>query len=240
MKTQYIIQAFRNAASPRARLAAWQNLTLAHRRRLMARTYRPASLTDARRQCIAAMGPELSAPESAKVFLWGESEVEHEWEGRTFLNHRGWYSMDEMIGATIETCAVRLKRFPRLLFYAVRDNDSGSLRVMLEDWEEIAGGEAEDCARSLIRSYDSATEREAEECREYFERDQLEQEMEGNRETLARLRGNIRALVRDIRALCPAVLEYPAAAAALHSSLVGMLRERETLISRNREITAAL
>jgi len=267
MKTKNIEDAFRNAATPAARLAAWQAPGYGNRsplagnlRKIRERMASPyggkPSLTEARRALIDAQGPELSSPEAENPILWisGNSpELSHDFEGRTFLDHRGWYTMDDgMDGETYETYAVQLARFPRLMFYAVKDSCNGDLRVMLADWEEIdysdacsdyqAGDCIQEAARSVVRSNDSSTEREAEEAREYYRKDQAGRDIEENRETLAELRGEIRELCRELKALCPSPLAgtYPAAAKAIRRALSDLLANRRRLMNDNETLAASI
>jgi hypothetical protein len=266
MKTKNIEAAFRNAATPAALLAAWQPPRwgqrpiagkLAQIRERMAAPYggKP-SLAEARRALIDGQDPELSSPEAESPILWvseGSPEVLATYAGRDFLNHRGWYTMEDgMDGETYETYAVQLARFPCLMFYAVKDSCNDDLRVMLEDWEEIDYSDAEsdyqagDCiaeaARSVVRSNDSSTEREAEESREYYRKDQVERDIEENRETLAGLRGEIRELCRELKALCPSPLAgtYPAAAKAIRRALADLLADRRRLMDENETLAASI
>ena len=59
-------------------------------------------------------------------------------------------------------------------------------------------------------------------------------------EILKTLRGEIRALARELKRLCPSPLagEYPAAASAVRGKLSDMLRERAELFAANRELAA--
>lgn len=256
MKTQFILAAFRNAATPAARLAAWQNRHPVNRRKSLADYYvKTATLAERRTARIKASGPELSLPGAENPFLWlsgdNDPEVLETFAGRGFLKHQGWFSYDGEQD-TLETYAIRLKRFPRLMFYAVKDSMSGDLRVRLDEWEEIDFSECscdweateavKECANDLVRSNDSSTEREAEKSREYYERDRREQEIEENKNELKTLRGKIRALAHELKSLCPspAAKEYPAAASALRASLAAMLRERGRLMELNQELAASL
>ena len=149
---------------------------------------------------------------------------------------------------------MRLARFPHLLFYAVKDSCSGDLRVNLGEWEEIdfspSGYRSADCpqdaiqdaARSLVRSYDSTTEREAEESREYYHKDQIERDIEENKETLKGLRSEIRALAHELKTLYQSSMSdlYPVAAKALRDSLRSLLADRRELMESNHKLTASL
>lgn len=255
MKTSHILSALHNATTPAARLAAWQNRHTANRRKTL-ESAAPGEKLSLRRSIINSTGPELSAPEAEKPLLWlsreSDPEVLETYAGRDCgLDHRGWYS-DNYQDETLETYAVRLKRFPRLLFYAVKDSCNGDFRVHLDEWEEIDFSECEsdyqaqdaiqDAAKSLVRSYDSTTQREAEESQEYYRRDQVERDMEENKETLATLRGEIRALAHELKALCPSALaiDYPAAGKALRDGLKTLLRERRELMATNARLAASL
>ena len=261
MKTHDILRALRASTTPAARLAAWQDKGLSTRRRIlaerMAAKYSPAaSLADARRDELKTTGPELSAPESETPYLWTSEEsreVSDFWQGRNFLDHCGWYTMEEDFSETMETCAVRLDAFPGLVFFTVRDSmGGGDLRVNLDDWHEIdfsdagCGYSAREClgdaAKGIIRSCDSTTAREAEERREFYRKDQAEREIEENRETLAGLRGEIRALVAELKTLCPSPIaaEYPSAGKALRLALRGLLGERSELMDKNARLAETL
>lgn len=254
MKTENIVSTFRNAATPAARLAAWQNRPLYSRRKTL-ESAAPGEKLSLRRSIISQSGPELSAPEAGSPLLWlsGESdgEIQDAFAGRDFLDHHGWYA-DEFQDETLETYAVRLIRFPRLLFYAVKDSCNGNLRVHPDEWEEIdfsdVSGEWEvddtvkNYARSLVRSCDSTTQREAEDEMEYQKKWQIENDIEENRETLKSLRHEIRALAHELKTLCPSPLaiDYPAAGKALRDSLKSLLSERRELMVTNQELAASL
>lgn len=249
MKTQHIAAALHNAATPAARLAAWQNhgtrRNLARIRTEQAKTWNAGQTPAAiRARLLGYQEPELSAPTCPRPLLWtGENspEVLDFWEGREFLKHCGWYTADDtLLDWTLETCAVRLERFPHVIFYATRDNSSDGICVYLDERDAIdydcAGSEydaraaVEQHARIVIRCYDSTTERAAEESRECFEQDQREQAAQQAREERATLRGEIRDLIADIRALCPALTDTPAAMSALRGQLERMMRERTELM----------
>lgn len=261
MQTKHIETALRAATSPAAKLAAWQAKP-APRRLSEIRAHREKSyyagetLAQSRAACIASQGPELSSPENPEPILWVSDrspEVLDAFPGRDFLDHCGWYTMEDgMDGETFETYAVQLARFPGIMFYALKDSCNDDLRVMLADWEEIDFSDAEseyqagDCiteaARSVVRSNDSSTEREAEDAREFYRKDQAERDIAENRETLAGLRSEIRDLCRELKTLCPSPMagEYPAAGKALRRALAGLLSDRRELMDRNSELSAAL
>lgn len=266
MKTSHILAALRNASSPAARLAAWQSPVYRERssapqhlhtlREALAKPYyERETLRSLRASRINSKGPELSSPEAENPLLWlsGESdpEVLSTTPGRDFLNHCGWYA-DQYQDETLETYAVILKRFPRLVFYGVLDSCNDNIRVHLDEWQGIDFSEcqsdydAEDARREackeVIRSNDSSTQHEAEESVEYQRKWRLENDLEENRETLKTLRQSIRALCRELKTLCPGNLpqSFPAAASAVRASLAAMLAERETLISENAKLRESI
>jgi len=255
MKTKYILAAFRNACTPAARLAAWQNKHLRNRRQSLTDYYeKDASLAERRTARISSSGPELSAPEPENPLLWTHAdmaEVLEAFPGKTFLSHRGWYS-DNFENETLETYAVRLTRFPRLMFYAVLDSCNGDFRIALDEWEEIDFSECEseydameairDAAKSVIRANDSTTENEAEESREFYRKEEVKFDIAENKETLKTLRSEIRELAHELKALCPSslTLEYPAAGKALRDGLKALLRDRRELMATNAELSASL
>ncbi len=254
--TTNIVRALRNSTTPAACLAAWQNngtrRNLAALRKNQSETYNMPELRAQRLRYTA--GPEMSSPKADAPLLWltGESdpEIRNYWAGRKFLNHRGWYAMDDDFNDTIETYAVRLRRFPHLIFYATMGPTEDSFCLHLDEWEEIDFSDCqseydaeiavEDAARSLIRSYDSTTERNAEEQREFYEKDKREREIEENREELKEIRKDARSLITELRELCPTLGgKYPAAQEALQKALRGLLRERRDLIAENVELANA-
>ncbi|MEG7685986.1 hypothetical protein, partial [Listeria monocytogenes] len=72
--------------------------------------------------------------------------------------------MNDDFNDTIETYAVRLHRFPRLIFYATMGPMEDSFCLHLDEWEEIdfsdchseydADSAVKDAARLVIRSND--------------------------------------------------------------------------------------
>jgi hypothetical protein len=263
MKTETIVRAMRNASSPAARLASWQAPGYAMRSPLagnlatiQAAKYRGDTLAEKRASLITSQGPEMSAPDAEHPLLWASPksrEILDAFAGRDFLKHRGWYS-DQWQDETLETYAIRLSRFPRLLFYAVKDSMSGDFRIRLDEWEEIdfstSGYRSADCpedaiqdaAKSLVRSYDSTTGREAEDSCEYYRKDQVEWDIEENRETMKTLRHEIRQLARELKTLCPSALasSYPAAGKAILASLRSLLADRRELMETNSKLAAEL
>jgi hypothetical protein len=173
------------------------------------------------------------------LWLSGESDPEclDLIQGRKFLDHRGWF-VDEYEEDTLETCAVILRRFPRLVFYGVRGSCEGGIRVNLDDWQEIGFSDCEaeyhandarkNASKEIIHSCDSSTQREAEDSIEYFRKERMGMELEETKEILAILRQDIRALCQELKALCPSPLtsEYPATSSAVRASLKRMLSER--------------
>ena len=254
MKTENILSTLRNATSPAARLAKWQNRNLANRRRMVAEYYDETADTAQRRAAlIASTGPELSSPEAESPLLWANEqgpEILETYAGRDCgLDHRGWYS-DDCQDETLETYAVRLARFPHLLFYAVKDSCSGDLRVNLSEWEEIdfsavgSDGQAEDAvkdsARQLVRSYDSATQREAEESQEFYRKDRAEQDIAENKETLAALRQEIAALAHELRQPGNRANPETPILLAARKQLCAFLRDRRDLMTENETLAASL
>jgi hypothetical protein len=254
MKTDTITRAFRASATPAARLAAWQNKTLAFRRKSLADYYvKTATLEERRNARIAATGPVISAPDADEPILWLSSKhspmIADFMAGRDALKHSGWYC-DEFQDDTLETYAVRLRAFPRLIFYAVMS--CGGLRVELSEWEEIdfskceserdADDARDDCARDLIRDYDSATESTAEDEMEFHRVDRVEFDITENRERLKILRSEIRELCRELKTLCPSALamNYPAAGKAVFSALSSLLGERRELMTENENLAARI
>lgn len=257
--TTNIVRALRNSTAPAACLAAWQNKgtrrNLATLRKEQSKTYNAGkTIMELRAQRLKYNdGPEMSSPEADAPLLWLAGESDREildcWAGRKFLDHRGWYTMDDTFGETIETYAVRLRRFPHLMFYATKQDDD-NFCLHLQDWEEIdfsecgssydADSAVEDAARSLIRSCDSTTENNAEEQREYYEKYQREQQIAENQESLTHVRESARRLISELRELCPTLGEkYPAAQEAVQRTLRGLLRERRDLIANNIELANA-
>jgi hypothetical protein len=254
MKKESITRAFRASATPAARLAAWQNNTLAFRRKSIADYYiKTAILAERRVARIAASGPELSAPEAEEPLLWLSSKhsplIADCTAGRNALKHSGWFA-DDGQNETLETYAVRLHAFPRLIFYAVRS--CFGLRANLGEWEEIDFSECENerdadaarqaAARELIRRYDSATQLEAEESIEFYRKDRAEQDIMENKETLATLRHEIRSLAHELKTLCPSALatDYPAAGKAVLSALRALLSERREIMSENESLKSEI
>jgi hypothetical protein len=254
MKTTDITRALRNSATPAARLAAWQDMPLWKRRKSLAEYYnKNATLAARRRSLIAGIGPELSAPDAEKPLLWISGTKDPalaDWTaGRDFLDHRGWFA-DDYQDETLETYAVTLKAFPRLMFYAVKSD--GGLRVELSDWEAVDFSECEseyqadearrECAKEIICSNDSSTDYEAKESQEYYRKDGAEFDIAENKATLKTLRGEIRALCHELKTLCQSSMSdlYPVAAKAVRDSLKTLLRERRELMERNHELAASL
>jgi len=94
MKTQHITAALRNAATPAARLAAWQSYgtrrNLGRIRKEQAKTWNAGKTpAEIRARLIASEGPELSAPTCPRPLLWlddanGADDLNF-WEGRATL-----------------------------------------------------------------------------------------------------------------------------------------------------------
>lgn len=236
MKTKYIIAAYRNAQSPAAQLSARLNRPLALRR---AKQYSEPL--------------DLSSADCENQWLWLDeksTEILETFAGRIALDHRGWY--EDNFDGTLETYAVRLARFPKLLFYAVRASYGEDLRVDLAEWEEIdfdgcenerhAADAIEDASRSLIRSNDRKTEREAEDNREFDRVENVRNQIGENAEELKNLRHEIRGLCGELKNLCPSGLAalYPSAAKAVRQSLETLLQSRRDLMAANTELSASI
>ena len=283
MKTKHLVSALRAAATPAARLAAWQAVPIRKRlEALRARlapggcTYacnvpmpanpRDAKLADWRRALIhdpafyLASVPDVYTSADGGAAWTFESfdsrEVRRAWdckdrECRTWLDHTGWYT-DEFQSETIRAAVVELARFPGILFAATVESCGGMISVDLTTWETVdfsdcasdydAGESRRETARSVMRSADSIAERLAEDEREYQRKWRIENDISENRETLKTLRGEIRALARELKRLCPSPLagEYPAAASAVRGKLSDMLRERAELFAANQKLAAEL
>ena len=283
MKTKHIVSALRAAATPAARLAAWQAVPI--RKRLEALrahlapggcTYacnvpmpanpRDAKLADWRRALIhdpafyLASVPDVYTSADGGAAWTFESfdspEVRQAWDCedhdcRGWLRHTGWYT-DEIECETIRAAVVELVRFPGVLFAATVESCGGMISVDLTTWETVdfsdcgSDYDAEDSrretARSVMRSADSTAESLAEDEREYQRKWRIENDISENRETLKTLRGEIRALARELKRLCPSPLagEYPAAASAVRGKLSGMLRERAELFAANQKLATEL
>lgn len=236
METKHIIAAYRNAASPAAQLSARLNRPLAVRR---AKQY--------------AAPIELSAADCENQWLWLDDkspEILETFAGRIALDHCGWYQ--DIFYGTLETYAVRLARFPRLIFYAVRASYGEDLRVDLAAWDEIdfAGRECErhaadaieDAGRDLIRSNDRKTEREAEDNREFDRAENVRNQIGENAEELKTLRREIRDLCGELKNLCPSGLAtlYPSTAKAVRKSLESLLQIRRELMAENAGLSASI
>lgn len=235
MKTKHILAAFRNAQSPAAQLSARLNRPLSAR---LAKQYSEPL--------------DLSAADSENQWLWlGDlsPEILETFAGRITLDHRGWFK--DIFDGTLETYAVRLARFPHLLFYAVKSYEDG-FRVDLAEWDEIdfAGCECErhaedaidDAARDLIRSNDRTTEREAEENQEFDRCENVRYQIGENAEELKNLRHEIRDLCGELKRLCPSALAtlYPFAAKACRQSLETLLQNRRDLMAANVSLAASI
>lgn len=271
MKTTDPARYFRNIDTPAARLARWQEPSF-HRPNFRAKIeplsrihsmldairkagdYTGKTLAEKRRYLIDHQAPELSSPEAEAARLWIDDMdrsplVLNYWKGRDFLNHRGWYT-DEHQDDTLEAYAVQLEAFPHLIFEAIRDSMTGTVRVMLEDFHAIDYSDAdsdwsakeaqEEAARDAIRSADSTAEREAEEERRYQAEEDRKRQAEEARDDLKRNRSTVRALVREFRELCggPIPTTYPAAASAVKRQLADLLKDRSDLFDQLKTLEA--
>ena len=275
MKTTDPARYFRNAASPAARLARWQEPSfhrpnfragieplsaidsrLAQIRKLP--DYAGKTLAERRRYLIQndAAGPELSSPDADAALLWiddldASPLVASHWQGGEFLDHRGWFT-DDFQEDTLEACAVQLKAFPHLIFEAIRNSTGGSVCVYLEDFHAIdysdaennydAGDAVKEAAKDAIRSADSTAEHQAEKERLYQAEEDRKRQAEEARADLDRNRATARALIADLRQICPTDLpaSYPAAAAAIRAQVAAILHRRRETLDTIAEHKAAL
>ena len=250
MKTTDITRALRNRTAHAARLARWQSRRPTAQLAALRALPSYAGTTLAARRAYALTnydtGPELSAPEAESPTLWTNEEgpgVRRLWAGRDFLNPRGWYT-DQFQDETLEAYAVQLADFPGLIFEATRDSMSGTVRVYLEDFHAIdyrdsncdynAAEMRADTARDAIRSADSTAEREAEKYRDYQAEEDRKRQAEEARDDLKRNRATVRALIQDLRGLCPTDLPatYPAAASAVKRQLADLLQDRSDTLDQ--------
>ena len=252
MKTTDITCALRNSTTPAARLAAWQGKPFWNRRKMLAEYYdKTATLSARRKAIIDATGPELSATDAEKPLLWlsgtNDPAIADWTAGRDYLDHRGWYA-DEYQDETLETYAVTLKAFPRLVFYAVKSD--GGLRVELSEWEEIDFSDCEsdyqaddarrETAKEVIRSNDSSTESEAEESQEFYRKERAERDIADIREKLAGLRLEISALAHELKQPGNRATPDAPLVRAACARLREMLRDRREMIHEMQELTASL
>lgn len=262
MKTTDPARYFRNLDTPAARLARWQDFRPLRIHRAAARLEELRALPDYAGTTLAARrayamtnrdpAPELSDPDAAAPYLWtneGHPAIANFWPGRDFLRHRGWYT-DQHEDETLEACAVILADFPRLIFAAIRCSLSDTVRVLLDDWQEIDFSEAacsystrearDEAARDTIRSADSTAEREADDERRYQAEEDRKRQAEEARDDLKRNRTTVRALIADLRELCagPIPSMYPAAASAVKRQLADLLRDRSDLFDQLKTLEA--
>ena len=250
MTTTDITRALRNRATHAATLARWQSRRPAAQLATLRKLPSYAGRTLAERRAYAMQHnqtPELSAQDSAPV-LWIDDldrspEILRHWQGREFLRHSGWYT-DDYQDETLEAYAVQLADFPGLIFEATRDSMSGTVRVYLDYFHAIDYRDSDcdynaaemraDTARDAIRSADSTAEREAEKDRDYQAEEDRKRQAEEARDDLKRNRATVRALIADLRELCPTDLPttYPAAAAAVKRQLADLLKDRSDLFDQ--------
>ncbi len=168
------------------------------------------------------------------------------------IGHTGWFTDDDFQEETICPVAVELKRFPGIIFEGTIESMGGMISVDLTSWDEVDFSDCHceddavsarfDTAKAAIQSADSTAQRMAEEEREYQRKWRAENDIAENRETLAGLRQEIRALCHELKQLCPSPLasEFPAAGKAVRDSLKSLLRDRRELMATNAELSASL
>lgn len=237
MKLHHRLQHLNNSTTPAALLAAWQAIPIRRRletlRKHMAPSYpcRPcnvpfpangATLADWRRALIhdpafmLADVPQFHGTEWHSLALDSAEVLDH-WKGDT-----GYY-IDDNYFDTTEARAVRLARFPDCVFPAITDPWNDWVTVDLANpYTFTTPKEQARGTVNAIRAADTWAEKWAEESREYYEK-------ENARNRLSELRGEVRELIADIRALCPTLGERKAAASALRSALGKLLSERAKL-----------
>jgi len=212
-----IVRSLQNSTTPAAKLAIWQlsspSKNLEKLRTYMAPGYpcRPCNfpanptLADWRKALIhdpafcssvvpnVTTGEEESDNRGPRLYFAHEEDwrIRHYTLGRCVLDHQGWF-IDGQCYETIEACAVELKKFPGLIFEAVRESMGGSVTVFLTDsWPvDYSGCENShdafqahaDTVRDCIRGADNTAQSMAEDEREYHERQKREAEAEAEAE----------------------------------------------------------
>ncbi len=237
MKLQHRIQSLTNSTTPAALLAAWQAIPIRRRLEALREHAAPgypcrpgnvpfpaegATLADWRRALIydpafmPADVPQFHGTEWHSLSLESPEVLGH-WKGET-----GHY-VDDNYSDTTEARAVRLARFPDCVFPAITDPWNDWVTVDLSDPYTFTTPEEQ--ARGTIRALraaDTWAERWAADSRAFYEKEEA-------RSRLSELRGEVRELIADIRALCPTLGERKAAASALRSALGKLLSERAEL-----------
>jgi len=238
MHLKYRLQFLANSTTPAARLAAWQALPIRARlaaiRKYAAPGYpcRPANIpfpaaptmADWRRALIhdpafmQADIPHVTEQEWHSLEL-SSAHVRDYWRGKDLTRHAaGWY-VDDFCHDVTEPYAVQLDRFPDYIFPAISDPWNDCVTVDIADhFPNTVRGRLD-----AIHAANSWAEKWAENSREYYAKEEA-------RARLADIRTEVRELIADIRALCPALGERKAAASALRDALTSLLSERSKLI----------
>jgi hypothetical protein len=141
------------------------------------------------------------------------------WRGEDLTRHAaGWY-VDDTEHDVTEPYAVQLDRFPDYIFPAISDPWNDWVTVDIADHFP----NTEQGRLDAIYAANRWAEKWAENSREYYAKEEA-------RARLADIRTEVRELIADIRALCPALGEHKAAASALRDALTSLLSERSKLI----------
>jgi len=238
MHLKYRLQYLANSTTPAARLAAWQALPIRARlaaiRKYAAPSYpcRPANIpfpaaptmADWRRALIhdpafmQADVPHVTEQEWHSLNL-SSAHVRDYWRGKDLTRHAaGWY-VDDFCHDVTEPYAVQLDRFPDYIFPAITDpwNDWATVDIA-DHFPNTEQGRLD-----AIHTANSWAEKWAENSREYYAKEEASAR-------LADIRTEVRELIADIRALCPALGERKAAAGALRDALQSLLSERSRLL----------
>jgi len=235
MHLKYRLQSLANSTTPAARLAAWQALPIRARLAAMRKYAAPSypcrpffqaapTMADWRRALIhdpaftQADIPHVHNNEWHSLNL-SSAHVRDWWRGKDLSRHAaGWY-VDDFCHDVTEPYAVRLDRFPDYIFPAISDPWNDCVTVDIADhFPNTDGGRLD-----AIYAANRWAEKWAEDSCKYYAKEEA-------RARLADIRTEVRALIADIRALCPALGERKAAASALRDALTSLLSERSKLI----------
>lgn len=239
MKLQHRIQSLTNSTTPAALLAAWQAIPIRRRLEALRKHAAPgypgrpcnapfpaegATLADWRRALIhdpafmLADVPQFHGTEWHSLNL-SSRHVRDWWRGKDVSprSTAGWY-VDQWQNDTTEPYAVKLDRFPDAIFPAISDPWNDWVTVDLADPYPAT----DEGMYEAIRAANQWAEKWAKDSREFYEKEEA-------RNRLSELRGEVRELIADIRALCPTLGERKAAASALRSALGKLLSERAKL-----------
>lgn len=142
--------------------------------------------------------------------LWADEnspEISAVWRGK---DHHGWF-IDDFCNTTVETLAVQLIRFPRMLFYAVKHSDEKSLCIHLRSSIDIdyagcenerhASDAVEETATELISYYDRKTQAAAEASLEILRVDNVKDQISENEDEIAALESAIKTLSASLATL---------------------------------------